>query len=379
MKPVSVTQLNNYIGRILASDPIVNNIAVRGEVSNLTKHSSGHWYFNLKDANSKINCFLASGRVNSLQFNLAEGMQIIAYGAVSVYEKGGYYSLNIKAVEADGEGALSLAYEKLKKQLEAEGLFDEDHKRPIPSFPRKIGVVTSPTGAAIKDIITTLKRRSNLVDLILYPCLVQGADAAESIAQGIKYLNEHNKDLDLLIVGRGGGSIEDLWAFNEEAVARAIYNSQIPVISAVGHERDYVISDYVADLRAATPTAAAELAVPHIDLFKDMLYRYSPVKMFGIIEEQISNGELKIKHLKTTIDASVDEKIASLEHKLQMLKLSLDSLNPLNVLDKGYAAVKLDGKWLLNASGLNQGDKIDIIFNDGKANCTVNNVEVKNG
>lgn len=376
IKPVSVSQLNNYIKRILAADPILMNISVCGEVSNLTRHSSGHWYFNLKDENAKINCFLPSSRVNSMRFVLNEGMQIIAHGNISVYDRGGYYSLNIRDIDADGEGALNIAYEKLKLKLSEEGLFDESHKKAIPQFPKTIGVVTSPTGAAIKDIITTLKLRNQLVNLILYPCQVQGSESAPSICRGIEYFNR-KKNADVIIIGRGGGSIEDLWSFNEESVARAIYNSDVPIVSAVGHERDFVISDFAADLRAATPTAAAELSVPDLSMLKNELRRYSPVNMFSFIEDQIERTELQARRWKESVDNSVIGILNSDCHRLEMLMLDIDASNPLNVLNKGYAVVKQDDNWIISASQLIPKGVIKIIFKDGTVTADIKEVEIK--
>ena len=352
MKAVSVSQLNSYVGRILSTDPILCNIAVKGEVSNLTKHSSGHYYFALKDENARVNCFLPYSRVLNLRFDIDEGMEVCVYGNISVYEKGGTYSIQIKDVEAEGEGALKIAYEKLKRKLEEEGLFDKEHKRPIPANPKRIGVVTSPTGAAVRDVISTIKRRNPTVDILVYPALVQGDGSAASVCKGIETLNRKYPDLDILIVGRGGGSIEDLWTFNEESVARAIYNSHIPVISAVGHEIDYVISDYVADLRGATPTAAAELAVPHIDNFKDRLNRVRP----GI--------------LLSYVESSLNEK----EYKLRMIKYAIDALDPNLPLEKGYATVQKNGIYLSDIKDLNTNDEIVINFLKSKVIANVKEV-----
>ncbi|MBQ4234326.1 MAG: exodeoxyribonuclease VII large subunit, partial [Firmicutes bacterium] len=287
MRPVSVSQLNGYIKRTLATDPILSAVTVRGEISKLTFHSSGHVYFTLKDETSRLSCFLAADRVPGLRFELDEGMEILAEGSVSVYERGGYYSLNIRSVEAAGEGALNAAFEKLKAKLSAEGLFDERLKRKLPDFPRLIGVVTSPTGAAVHDIITTVKRRDPLADILIYPCLVQGPGAAASVCAGIEALNSQFPQIDVLIVGRGGGSKEDLWTFNEESVARAVRASKIPVISAVGHEVDVTICDLAADVRGATPTAAAELAVPQLSVYTDSMKASSPEKLGMILSQAL--------------------------------------------------------------------------------------------
>lgn len=343
-KAVSVTQLNNYIKRIIAADPILCNIAVKGEISGLTKHSSGHWYFTIKDEFSRISCFLPFDRVRSLRYEISDGMEITAYGNVSVYEKGGSYSLQIKDIEAQGEGGLKQAFDNLKKKLEAEGLFDPAHKKPIPEDPKTIGIITSPTGAAVRDIISTVKRRNPTVSVLLYPVLVQGAEAAQDISKAIDEMNRLFPALDVLIVGRGGGSIEDLWAFNEEAVARAIFRSEIPVISAVGHEVDYVISDFAADLRCETPTAAAERSVKHMGNYIDKL--------------EYCNPEILYRSLKN--------KLSEKEYKLRMLKLALDSLNPQIGLSRGYALVSNEaGKYISSAEEIEPGDKIMIRFTDG--------------
>lgn len=376
MKPVSVSQLNTYIKRILQTDPILGNIIVTGEVSNLTKHSSGHWYFSLKDEKSTVKCFLARDRAARLRYDISTGMKIIAYGSISVYEPGGYYSLNIRDIDVEGEGELKKAYENLKKKLAEEGLFDEEHKRPIPENPRRIGVISSPTGAAVHDIITTVKRRSPMVDVLLYPCLVQGADAAPSIANAIADINSRFPDLDLLIVGRGGGSTEDLWPFNEEAVVRAVYNSPIPVISAVGHEVDYVLSDFAADMRGATPTAAAELAVPDFSEVKDSLARLSPQNLYISLAGLAQRAELTVGRIMDGATASIDSRLAQESHRLQMLKLQCDLSNPMNLLGSGYAVVRgEDGHWIETIDNVKPGNKITVKLKDGRILCTVDGTE----
>jgi exodeoxyribonuclease VII large subunit len=259
---LSIGELTRYIKGKLEQDPLLSDVWVRGEISNFKHHSSGHMYFTLKDRTSQIRSVMFASANQRLAFRPQEGMLVIARGTVSVYERDGQYQFYVQQMQPDGIGSLYLAFEQLKKKLETEGLFDERRKRPIPRFPRTVGVVTSPTGAAVRDIITTLQRRYPQAGILLFPVLVQGEQAAPSIAAAIRRMNELGA-ADVLIVGRGGGSLEDLWPFNEELVARAIADSRIPVISAVGHETDFTIADFVADLRAATPTAAAELAVPH--------------------------------------------------------------------------------------------------------------------
>ncbi|WP_223066546.1 exodeoxyribonuclease VII large subunit [Paenibacillus caui] len=268
----SIKELNRYIRMKMESDPLLSEVWIRGEISNFTHHSSGHMYFTLKDADSRIKCIMFASHNQRLPFMPKEGARVIARGNVSVYERDGQYQFYATHMQPDGIGSLYLAYEQLKKKLELEGLFDPDRKKEIPKFPRSIGLVTSPTGAAVRDIMITLQRRYPQAHIVLYPVLVQGKGAAPSIVKAIRELNIMN-EADVLIVGRGGGSLEELWAFNEEMVARAIYESVIPIISAVGHETDFTIADFVADLRAATPTAAAELAVPHIAELKESLLK----------------------------------------------------------------------------------------------------------
>ena len=339
LRSISVTQLSAYLKRLIAGDPILSGVIVKGEISKLTRHSSGHIFFTLKDSGSRISCFIPSDRIPQLRYELADGMEILAIGSVSVYEKGGYYSLNIRSVEVEGEGALSAAFEALKRKLEAEGLFDPARKKPLPAFPKRIGVVTSPTGAAIRDILTTLGRRWPFVDVLIYPCLVQGDGAAAQIAEGIRTLNERFPELDLMIVGRGGGSAEDLWCFNEEAVARAICASDIPVISAVGHEVDTVISDLAADVRAATPTAAAELAVPHVAELRDRVDRCSPERLKERLSDRVAMGELRAEHAVSAALSAVSDRLSGLESRLLADLRSLEASDPLAVLGRGFAYV----------------------------------------
>lgn len=259
---LSIKELNRYIKLQLENDDLLQDVWLRGEISNFTRHSSGHMYFTLKDADSRIKTIMFASYNQKLVFLPREGTRVLARGSVSVYERDGQYQFYVREMQPDGIGALYLAYEQLKRKLEAEGLFADGHKQGIPMYPKAVGVITSPTGAAVRDILTTLQRRFPSVPVLVYPVLVQGTQAAPSIVKAIEAMNEWNQ-VDVLIVGRGGGSLEELWAFNEESVARSIYASRIPIISAVGHETDFTIADFVADLRAATPTAAAELAVPH--------------------------------------------------------------------------------------------------------------------
>ncbi|TDF99245.1 exodeoxyribonuclease VII large subunit [Paenibacillus piri] len=276
----SIKDINRYIKMRLETDNVLQDVWVRGEISNFTHHSSGHMYFTLKDADSRLKCIMFASYNQRLGFIPKEGTKVLACGNISVYERDGQYQFYATQMQPDGIGSLYLAFEQLKKKLEGEGLFAPARKKPIPRYPKAIGVITSPTGAAVRDIIITLQRRYPLVPVLLYPVLVQGTQAAPSIVKAIETMNTMN-EVDVLIVGRGGGSLEELWAFNEEAVARSIFASGIPVISAVGHETDFTIADFVADLRAATPTAAAELAVPHFQELKQQL---------GYLKQQLYSG-----------------------------------------------------------------------------------------
>lgn len=296
---LTVTALTKYIKYKLEGDTHLKQIYLKGEISNLTKHSRGHYYFSLKDENAQIRAIMFSSATKNLAFDPKEGDKVLAFGAISVYEPSGSYSIQVFQMEPDGIGALYLAYERLKEELEIKGYFQESRKKPLPKFPKAIGVVTSPTGAAIRDIIHTIERRYPLSKLILYPALVQGEGAKDSISNQIKKANEDNL-VDVLIVGRGGGSIEDLWAFNERVVADAIYTSKIPIISAVGHETDFTISDFVADLRAPTPTAAAELATPDKNVLMSLVESY---------QETLNSNLTKIFKDKELLLTYIDQRL----------------------------------------------------------------------
>lgn len=295
----SVKDITNYIKNLVANDQILSDFWIRGEISNFTHHTSGHMYFTIKDETSKLRAIMFAGNNRFLRFIPKNGMKIIARGYISIYERDGQYQFYAQELQPDGIGQLYLAYEQLKETLEKEGLFDQQHKRNLPSYPNTIGVVTSTTGAAIRDILTTLKRRYPIANILIYPVLVQGESAANSIASGIEQLNNYG-DVDLLIVGRGGGSIEELWAFNEEVVARSIFNSRIPIISAVGHETDFTIADFVADVRAATPTAAAEIAVPNINDLKINI-AYFEKRLHRQILKQTDYGKYRLTQVMKSV------------------------------------------------------------------------------
>lgn len=397
IKPVKVSQLNGYIKRILQTDPLLGNVSVVGEVSNLKFHGSGHVYFSMKDENSRLNCFLPSERVKDLRYQLSEGMEITASGYIYLYERGGSYSLNIRDIEVAGLGNLSLAFEELKKKLEAEGLFDQKHKKDIPFFPEKIAVVTSETGAAIRDILKIIKSKNNHVDVLIYPVLVQGPAAAGEIAEAIMRINEELPEVDTIIAGRGGGAMEDLWAFNEENVARSIFASRIPVISAVGHETDFTISDFVADRRAETPTAAAHIAVPDIQELKayvldlketlrhslESCLRYKETQLGALdfaafrreLESRIVMEQMRLDNIKVENFHQIEVLIDEHEKKIELLKASIQSLDPMAIMGRGYAAVT-DRKGALIGSidQLLPEDDVTLVLKDGQANCTVNQV-----
>lgn len=394
IKPVSVSQLNGYIKRILQTDPLLGNVSVVGEISNLKFHGSGHVYFTLKDQNSKISCFLPADRFAGLRYELSEGMEITASGYIYLYERGGSYSLNIKDIEVAGLGNLAIAFEKLKAKLEVEGIFDQDRKKEIPFFPEKIAVVTSETGAAVRDILKIIKNKNNYVDVLVYPVLVQGPAAAGEIAAAISDINIKWPETDTIIVGRGGGSMEELWAFNEEIVARSIYASEIPVISAVGHETDFTISDFAADKRAETPTAAAHMAVPdiselkvYVDNLKDNLHNYMiksiQFKEFRLnsldleafrrdIESRITMEQMRIDNINSENSMIISSVIDRFEKKITMLKNELDSLDPKSIMKRGYSAVTDGNGFFVSSVGaLSPESKITVHMHDGSADCTV--------
>lgn len=410
---ITVSEVNKYIKEIINDDLLLKKVYLRGEISNFKAHSRGHYYFTLKDENSRIAAVMFSFNNRNLKFVPYDGMKVLVTGKIDVYEASGAYQIYVEDMAPDGIGALYVAFEELKKKLLAEGLFDKDKKKKIRRIPRRIGIVTSPTGAAIKDILTTIKRRFPVCETILFPALVQGEEAASDIAKKIKLANEV-KDvykIDTLIVGRGGGSLEDLWPFNEEVVARAIYDSDIPVISAVGHEIDVTISDYVADLRAPTPTAAAELAVPdintiitYLDTARNRCYtainnilnnNYKklnnlensyiltrPMSMYEIKEQKL---DILIDNLNKAISKKIDNTKVRLYtcsnsyilnnpemlykysgQRLEHMISKLEVLNPLNTLNRGYAIIKKDDKVLSSIKNIKKNDTLTIKLKDGE-------------
>ena len=393
INPITVTDLNKYIKGKIDNDEMLNSVLVKGEISNFKNHYTGHMYFTLKDENSLIKCVMFKTYTTHLSFMPKDGMKVIILGSVSVFERDGVYQIYAKAMKEDGLGSLYESYEKLKADLEKEGLFEESHKKKIPFMPKTIGVLTSNTGAVIRDIINVSTRRNPNVHIKLYPVPVQGTGAAEKIAEGIRFMNENNL-ADVLIVGRGGGSLEDLWPFNEEIVARAIYNSQIPIISAVGHETDFTIADFVADLRAPTPSAAAELAVANVEDVRDTLELYKnryknalrkKLELMRLSYEKcmarraFKNQEQKINEKYMLIDMKVKSIQNSIMLKLKETRTSfvkevakLDSLSPLKTLSRGYSIVtKSDGKIVNKVTDLNKNDEIKIRLSDGEKQAVV--------
>lgn len=391
----TVSKVNQYIKNMFLSDYALNRIYVKGEVSNLKYHTSGHIYFTLKDALSQISCVMFAGQRSGLAFRMTEGQNVIVSGNINVYERDGKYQLYANEIRLDGLGTLYERFEQLKKNLEQEGLFSDEHKKQIPFYAKKVGIVTASTGAAIQDIVNIATRRNPYVELILYPAKVQGEGAAQTIVRGIEILDAMN--LDVLIVGRGGGSIEDLWAFNEESVARAIYKCHTPVISAVGHETDTTIADFVSDLRAPTPSAGAELAVCNI---RDVLYTFEEYKqrMNRIMEQKIQekryrleNYRLRLSHqspayqiqqnrqyasdLEERLHAQMKQVLLKKKHVLALYIEKMKGLSPLEKLSKGYAFVADEqGKAVKTIEAVKTGDTVSISVTDGEIHAVVDAV-----
>lgn len=444
LRYLTVTALTKYIKRKFDADPHLQNVLVKGEISNFKRHSSGHMYFTLKDEKTRILAVMFASYNRSLKFLPESGMKVLVSGDITVYEQSGQYQIYVKELKPDGIGDLYLAFEQLKEKLEKAGHFSPQHKKKIPKYPRTVGVVTSPTGAAIRDIITTIKRRYPVVNILIFPAIVQGDHAPASIVNAIQQANEI-KEIDVLIAGRGGGSIEELWAFNEEEVANAIFNSEIPIISAVGHETDFTIADFVADLRAPTPTGAAELAVPHIDELLDKVltsqtrlirvmkeklnfekerlnrlqrsyaFRYpkrlyeQKLEQVDRLTERLSTGAVKffrtkkenhqilkkriervhplkllndstsrhkqlVKELNRVMVSIVAEKDRGFRQKIA----TLDALNPLKIMDRGYSLVyDNEGKLVKSVDKIKKDDRLKVQVADGSLLCNVIDIEGK--
>ncbi|WP_244835360.1 exodeoxyribonuclease VII large subunit [Clostridium sp. BJN0001] len=391
IKTFSVSEVNNYIKGLMDNDFILRNLSVKGEISNLKYHSSGHIYFSLKDEMGRINCIMFRSSAYKLKFKLKEGMSCIVKCRASLYPAQGSIQLYVEEIEKSGTGDIYAEFEKLKNKLSSLGYFDESLKKPIPVFPRRIGVVTSETGAVINDIINVTKRRNNLVDIVLYPAKVQGIDAYKEIIHGIEFFNKKN-DIDVLIVGRGGGSFEDLNNFNNESLAMAILHSKIPVISAVGHETDFTICDFVADKRASTPSQAAEIAVPYID---DIKLNIDNIKkrILDIITNKISNYKneldslnrminiyspaVKIANMYISLD-ELNEKLSNISlqkiknEKTNLVHLSklLSANNPIDILDKGYAIIENNDGYIKSIDSLKDETMMKVTLKDGKVSGT---------
>lgn len=397
MNIYSVTQVNIYIKSLLAEIPHIQNVYISGEISNYKHYPSGHMYFTLKDAKSQLKCVMFSGDNYKLRFEPKNGIKVVCFGQVGVYERDGVYQLYVRDMQPRGIGDLTIAFEELKNKLEAEGLFDPANKKQIPAYPKKIGVATSNMGAAVEDIKNIITRRYPLCDMIIVPTVVQGDNAAPDIVKSIAFLDEM-EDIDLIIVGRGGGSIEDLWAFNTELVARAVFHCKTPVISAVGHETDYTICDFVADLRAPTPSAAAELAVPDIRVLKQNLddvmlalenaiyakLEREEQKLHNLTEKSIlangnqyfTNAVDKIDNLYNSLIYTFKNNISQLENNLASYAGKLDALSPLAVLSRGYSIVKKDSITVNTSSALSVGDEVEIIFSNGSVIAGVSEVMI---
>ncbi len=385
----TVSQINNYVKKILDNNKILNNVWVKGEISNFKHHYSGHIYLTLKDEGGVLKGVMFRSAAQGLTFTPSDGMKVMARGRVSVYEAGGAYQLYIEEMIPDGVGELYVAYEKLKKQLAEEGLFDESRKKPIPKFPSAVGVVTAATGAAVRDIINVITRRCPMTKIIVYPAQVQGAGAAQSVVRAIEYFNNEN-NVDTIIAGRGGGSIEDLWAFNEEITARAIFASKIPVISAVGHETDFTIADFVADLRAPTPSAAAEVAVPSSAEISNMLQNQKARLSEAVLKqterrrlrlaaiklkspsERIQENSQRLDHITKRMEQGFKLKIESKKRVLGNVTAKIDAMSPLKVLSRGYAIpVENDGTVIRSAAQMESGREFTLKMTDGSRECIV--------
>lgn len=373
IKPVSVSQLNEYISRILGTDPLLSAVRVKGEIEGIKYHASGHVYFSIADEYSRINCFLSREKAQNLKTLFENGDAVVITGGLSVYKKTGSYSIYVREIELEGAGASAAAFDELKAKLEKEGLFSKAHKKPLPAFPHKVGLVTSDTGAALRDMLSILDSRNRLVDIVLFPVLVQGDEAARDIARTIKYIDENMKDIDVLIVGRGGGAPGDLACFNDEDLARAIYRCRIPVISAVGHEIDFTISDFVADVRAETPTAAAQMAVPDTnELMERMRALTDELKTHAA--NMLMYETLRCDKLIMELKSAAARRIDDAEREISSLVTVLSENNPEKILKSGYAVIKRNGKAVTSACSLKRGDKVEILLGDGRAEAEITDV-----
>lgn len=389
---ITVSDLNQYIKNKIAEDEYLNEILVKGEISNFKNHYTGHMYFTLKDEKSLIKCIMFKSYAQKLNFMPKDGMKVFLFGGVSVFERDGIYQIYVKAMEEDGLGDLYTKYQELKNKLEEQGLFDEEHKMPIPKMPKVIGVLTSQTGSVIRDIINVSTRRNPNVVIRLLPVPVQGEGAAQKIAEGIQYMNR-NKLADVLILARGGGSLEDLWPFNEEVVAHSIYHSEIPIISAVGHETDFTIADFVADLRAPTPSAAAELAVPDSYEIKQKIITYQNRLRMALLKKvevmklryeksmssfvfkeptrRVQENYIRIDNCVKQLEMLIRAKQEKEKMKYSELIAKLDAYSPLKTLSRGYSITQKNGKVVKTQAELKSGDVLEIRFVDGQVEAKV--------
>lgn len=395
-EPLSVSELNARIKGLIESDPVLGSVYVRGELSNYKVYPSGHHYFTLKDAESSLRCVMFRSAASKLRFRPESGMRVTAWGRVAVYPRDGAYQLYCEGLMPEGAGDLQVAYEQLKAKLAAEGLFDPAHKKPIPRYPERIAVITSSAGAAVHDIIRVLRKRWPVAKVVLLPVRVQGVEAPPEIAGALRYANKY-RVADVIITGRGGGSIEDLWAFNDERVARAIYASELPVISAVGHEPDVTIADFVADLRAATPSNAAELVAPDVSELRDAI-RSAAARLDQAIDRGLSQRRtaltelasrrvmqsptgfidqrrLELDSIRLRLDAAATGRLHRERQEFARLAAKLDALSPLKVLGRGYSiALDAEGRAVREADQLKAGDKLDLRLSRGGAKCLVESV-----
>ena len=396
---ISVSELNGYIKTMMESDDFLASVAIRGEISNFKHNVSGHLYFSVKDEGAAVSAVMFKTAASRLTFKPCDGMKVTLYGRVSVYEKTGQYQIYVQTMTSDGAGELARAYEMLKRRLDSEGLFAHERKRPIPVMPKRIGIITSPTGAALRDMINVTGRRYPIADIVLFPSSVQGIEAPPQLCMGIEFFNAV-KNVDVIIIGRGGGSIEDLWAFNDEALVRAVAASEIPVISAVGHETDFTLCDFAADLRAPTPSAAAEIAVPDISVLRSGVLQMgeritnaiqTSLKKrsddIALLERVISlnspisrleNSKLGLMHLETRIENSMLGVMSTSKGRIAELSAKLEGMNPLSVLSRGYSVIRNgDGKMIHSSSQISVGESISVVMCDGEAKATVSEISFK--
>ncbi len=396
MSIISISQLNNYIKRYIDQNMHLSDLWVKAEISNFTKHYSGHIYVTLKDENSSMRAVMFKAYADRLKFHLKNGMKIIAYGKVSVFERDGTYQLYIESLIPDGLGELYSAYEQLKQKLSSQGIFDDVYKKPLPMFPKNIGIISSLSSAALRDVMNVISRRYPMCDICIYPAQVQGIGAVESICQGLEFFS-NKENCDVVILARGGGSIEDLWSFNDEKTAYAIFKCTKPVICGVGHETDFTIADFVSDMRAATPSVAAELATPSASELKSRVgdikacldfyisqsiyaaqssyMAYSAERMNDTINDKAETHSMRIKLLSYRLMNAFSDFNGYVNTKMSSLAASLNSLNPKKVLERGYGFLADDKDMPVDTSTIKSGDSLNLIFDKGRAKCTITEVE----